>query len=70
MSTRVHMILEALWVSFGMTNRCLEDHKGVHMEVKGSSGSSTKKKKKNTKKKFRKKNKIANSSVSDSFVPL
>ena len=45
MNTRIYTILETLLASFRMIKRILKEHRGIHMEVKGSFGSSTKKKK-------------------------
>ena len=54
-----------------MAKRILKDHKGVHMRVKGSLGSSAKKKNNNIKSgKFKKKNMRENSKLSDSFTPF
>ena len=49
MNIRVSMILETLPISFGMAKGILKDHRGVHMEVKSSLGSSTNRKKNKTK---------------------
>ena len=48
MNTSIYVILETLLVSFWMV-KGIEELKGVHMEVKGSSSSSVKKKKNNAK---------------------
>ena len=47
MNTQIHVILEILLDSFRMGKIILKAWKGVHMGVKGSSGSSTKKKNNN-----------------------